>query len=92
MLPEQSDFTSQSISQLQVPSSQMPWELQSLSIKQTNAKKIMIIKSKYSYSNNWKILIHLDLNFVEHFKSWSVQDIKFFPLSFDAVLTLTISK
>ena len=52
MLPEQSDFTSQSISQLQVPSSQMPWELQSLSIKQTNAKEIIIIKSKYSYSNN----------------------------------------
>ena len=92
MLPEQSDFTSQSISQLQVPSSQMPWELQSLSIKQTNAKEIIIIKSKYSYSDNWKILIHLDLNFVEHFKSWSVQDIKFFPLNFDAVLTLTISR
>ena len=78
MLPEQSDFTSQSISQLQVPSSQMPWKLQSLSIRQTNTKEIIMIKSKYSYSDNWKILIHLDLNFVEHFNSWSGQDIKFF--------------
>ena len=47
MLPEQSDFTSQSISQLQVPSSQVPWELQSLSIKQINATEIKIIKDPY---------------------------------------------
>ena len=40
MLPEQSDSTSQSLSQLQVPSLQMPWELQSLSIKQTYTREI----------------------------------------------------
>ena len=78
MLPEQSDFTSQSISQLQVPSSQVPWELQSLSMKQTNAREIMIIKSKDSYPDNWKIFIHLNLIFVEYFKSCLGQDIKFF--------------
>ena len=48
MVPEQSDFTSQSISQLQVPSSQVPWELQSLSTKQTNAKEIKVIKGPCS--------------------------------------------
>jgi hypothetical protein len=44
MLPEQSDFTSQSLSQLQVPSMQVPWELQSSSIKQKNAREIKRIK------------------------------------------------
>ena len=40
MLPEQSCFTFQSLSQLQVPSLQTPWELQSSSIKQTYAREI----------------------------------------------------
>ena len=40
MLPEQSCFTFQSMSQLQVPSLQKPWELQSSSIKQTYAREI----------------------------------------------------
>ena len=48
MLPEQSKFKSQSISQLQVPSSQVPWKLQSLSTKQTNAREIKVIKEPYS--------------------------------------------
>ena len=43
MLPEQSCFTFQSMSQLQVPSLQKPWELQSSSIKQTYAREIKII-------------------------------------------------
>ena len=43
MLPEQSCFTFQSLSQLQVPSLQMPWELQSSSIKQTYTREIKII-------------------------------------------------
>ena len=52
MLPEQSCFTFQSMSQLQVPSLQKPWELQSSSIKQTYAreikkKKIIQIDRKY---------------------------------------------
>ena len=55
MLPEQSCFTFQSLSQLQVPSLQMPWELQSSSIKQTYAREIKRINSnipknrKYSF-------------------------------------------
>ena len=68
MLPEQSDFTSQSISQLQVPSSQVPWELQSLSIKQKNAREIKIIKEPYP--DNYKIFIHLNVFIVKYFKSW----------------------
>ena len=67
MLPEQSDFTSQSISHLQVPSLQGPWELQSLSIKQTNSREIKIIKE--TYSDNFKIFIHLNVIIVVHFKS-----------------------
>ena len=90
MVPEQSDFTSQSISQLQVPSLQVPWELQSSSIKQTNAREIKIIKEPYS--DHCKIFIHLNVIIVEHFKSWLGQDIKFFPLNFDELLTMTISK
>ena len=68
MLPEQSDFTSQSISQLQVPSSQVPWELQSLLIKQKNARKIRIMKEPYH--DNCKIFIHLNVFIVKYFKSW----------------------
>ena len=47
-LPEQSDSESQAFSQLQVSSLQMPWKLQSLSTKQTNAKEIKVIKGLYS--------------------------------------------
>ena len=55
MLPEQSCFTFQSMSQLQVPSLQMPWELQSSSIKQTYTREIkrinlnIPINRKYSF-------------------------------------------
>ena len=56
MLPEQSDFTSQSISQLQVPSSQVPWELQSLSIKQTNAREIKIMKNPYLIIGKYSLI------------------------------------
>ena len=55
MLPEQSSFTFQSLSQLQVPSLQMPWELQSSSIKQTYTREIkrtnlnIPINGKYSF-------------------------------------------
>ena len=80
MLPEQSDFTSHSISQLQVPSVQVPWELQSLSIKQTNTREIKLIKALYP--DNWKIFIHLNVIIVEYFKSSLGQDIKFFHRQF----------
>ena len=49
---EQSCFAFQSMSQLQVPSLQMPWELQSSSIKQTYARKskeLIQINRKYSF-------------------------------------------
>ena len=55
MLPEQSSFTFQSLSQLQVPSLQKPWELQSSSRKQTYAREIkrinlnIPINRKYSF-------------------------------------------
>ena len=75
MLPEQSDFTSQSISQSQVPSSQVPWELQSFSKKQRNAREIKIIKEPYP--DNCKIFIHLNVFIVKYFKSWLQQDINF---------------
>ena len=90
MLPEQSDFTSQSISQLQVPSSQVPWELQSLSIKQTNAREIKIIKGPYS--DNLQNIHSIECNYCGAFQKLVRTRYQVFPLNFDAELTVTISK
>ena len=54
VLPEQSCFAFQLLSQLQVPSLQTPLELQSSSIKQTYAKEIQRINL-----NKWKIFIQI---------------------------------
>ena len=73
MLPEQSCFTFQSMSQLQVPSLQKPWELQSSSIKQTYAREIkriilnIPINRKYSFKFE-----------CEYFKRWLGHGIKFY--------------
>ena len=60
MLPEQSSFTFQSLSQLQAPSMQTPWELQSSSIAQTYTRKIRRISLNVPINGN----IHSNLNVI----------------------------
>ena len=72
MLPEQSDFTSQSLSQLQVPSMQVPWELQSSSIKQTYTREMKIISLNILI--NWKYLFKFEGDYFGVFqkKGWTM--------------------
>ena len=60
MLPEQSCFAFQSISQLQVPSLQTPWELQSSSIEQTYARENKRTNSNIPKNRKYSFVFEYD--------------------------------